>query len=80
MVSNRLTAFVQDSWTIEGEKGKAEAHLGIRGHLWSFAANQAASNTHLVGGPRAHFSYTSKDKPLTTWSMSAVGIGNLLLP
>lgn len=70
MVSNRLTAFIQDSWTIEGEKGAAEAHLGLRGHLWSFTSNEDQGSTHLVGGPRAHLSYTSIEKPLTIWSLS----------
>ena len=70
MVSNRMTAFIQDSWTIEGEKGTSKAHLGIRGHLWSFSANNSNNSTHLVGGPRGHYSYTTKKNPLTTWSLS----------
>lgn len=59
--SNRVTAFVQDSYTWKDESdGEYTANLGIRGHYWDF-------NNQLVGGPRANFSYKPK------WSRTVEG-------
>ena len=70
--SNRVTCYAQDTWTITTGKGIINAHLGARLHLWNLQTSSAdSSNTHLVGGPRAHVSYVSKNSPLTTWSVSS---------
>jgi hypothetical protein len=50
--SNRLMAYVQDSYDWETENGdKFTANLGIRGQYWDF-------NNETVISPRANFSYT----------------------
>lgn len=60
--SARITAYFQDSFEWENEKGAVfTGNIGIRGQYWDF-------NDQLVGGPRANFSYkpvwkrTRKDK------------------
>lgn len=70
--SNRTTAYIQDTWTITTEKGEINAHIGCRGHLWNLLAYSETDEvrTHLVGGPRAHFSYATKEKPKTIWNLS----------
>ena len=70
--SNRSTAYIQDTWTIKTEKGEINAHIGCRGHLWNLFTYSETNEvrTHLVGGPRAHFSYSNKKKPKTIWNLS----------
>ena len=70
--SNRLTAYLQDTWTIKTKRGEINSHLGIRGHLWTLNADRTndTSRTHLVGGPRTHLSYSSYKKPKTIWNIS----------
>ena len=70
--SNRTTAYLQDTWTINTEKGEINAHIGCRAHLWNLLAYSSSDNfqTHLVGGPRAHFSYSTVKKPNTIWNLS----------
>jgi hypothetical protein len=70
--SNRITCYTQDTWTITTGKGTINAHLGARLHLWNLQTSSSDySNTHLVGGPRAHISYVARNSPLTTWSVSS---------
>jgi len=71
--SNRITGFVQDTWSIETAKGELNAHLGARFHYWNLstsATHPDSSATHLVGGPRAHISFTPTEAPHTTWSLA----------
>ena len=72
--SNRITGYVQDTWQIELEKGILNAHIGARFHYWSLSTPDISpgdtSRKHLVGGPRAHISFTPTKSPLTTWSFA----------
>jgi hypothetical protein len=71
VVSNRLTAYVQDTWTIDIDSSKLNIHIGARLHLWSLSPSPTDSNRlHLVGGPRAHISYISKNHTQTVWNLS----------
>ena len=69
--SIRLTSYIQDTWTIKTKGGEVNTHVGIRGHLWSLKANAHDTRTHFVGGPRAHLSYISDNKPNTIWNLSS---------
>jgi hypothetical protein len=72
--SNRFTGYLQDTWSIELDKGILDAHIGARFHYWSLTTPDVSpgdtSRTHLVGGPRAHISFTPTKSPLTTWSFA----------
>ena len=72
VTAHRTTAFVQDTWRLGLNAGDLDLHLGVRAHRWSALPNPWASerNTHLVGGPRAHASFTPKARPLTTYRVS----------
>ncbi|MCH2200168.1 MAG: TonB-dependent receptor [Flavobacteriales bacterium] len=51
VVSSRVTAYVQNTWSAETEEGHEwNFNVGLRGNYWSF-------NNEFVGGPRAHMSY-----------------------
>ena len=69
--SSRLTAYFQDTWTIETKGGEFNTHLGIRGHLWNLNTSvDDSSRVHLIGGPRAHLNYISNKNPQTIWNLS----------
>ena len=70
--AHRSTAFVQDTWRWETEAGHVDVNLGIRAHRWSVLPDPwaLARNTHLVGGPRAHASFTPAQQPLTSFRLS----------
>ncbi len=71
--SKRFTGYLQDTWSAELEKGTVNSNLGARFHFWHLSTDDQPSDqsrTHLVGGPRAHVSYTSKKEPLTIWSLA----------
>jgi len=72
VMSDRVTAYFQDTWTIKTKHGEINAHMGFRGHLWNLNADISTETkrTHLVGGPRTHFSYSSFKKPKTIWNVS----------
>ena len=67
--TNRITTYLQDTWSIDTKKGEINTHLGARAHLWSLHLNDMV-NTRIVGGPRAHLSYTSDKAPMTIWNLS----------
>ncbi|MBM56130.1 MAG: hypothetical protein CMB32_06205 [Euryarchaeota archaeon] len=69
--SNRMTGYLQDTWTIKTGHGEINTHVGMRGHLWSLKANDHDIRQHIVGGPRAHLSYISDNKPKTIWNLSS---------
>ena len=71
--SNRVTGYIQDTWSVDLEKGTINSNLGARFHFWNLHIYDTPtdhSRNHLVGGPRAHVSYTSKKNPLTIWSLA----------
>ncbi|MGB0150483.1 MAG: carboxypeptidase regulatory-like domain-containing protein, partial [Flavobacteriales bacterium] len=70
--AHRSTAFIQDTWRWNTNKGTLDVNLGIRAHRWSVLPDRWATerNTHLVGGPRGHASFTPQGRPLTSFKMS----------
>ena len=71
--AHRSTAFVQDTWRWATDAGNLDVNLGFRAHRWSVLPDPwrtAGRNTHLVGGPRAHASFTPAGKPLTSYRLS----------
>lgn len=71
--SNRVTGYIQDTWSLNLDKGTVKSNFGARFHYWNFVTSESSidtTRTHLVGGPRAHVSYTSKKSPLTIWSLA----------
>ena len=72
VMSDRVTAYFQDTWTIKTRRGEINSHMGFRGHLWTLNADVSTDTkrTHLVGGPRGYFSYSSNKKPKTIWNIS----------
>ena len=71
--SHRVTGYIQDTWSVDLEKGTINSNLGARFHFWNLHIYDTPtdhSRKHLVGGPRAHISYTSKKNPLTIWSLA----------
>ena len=70
--AHRSTAFIQDTWRWNTNKGTLDVNLGMRAHRWSVLPDRWATerNTHLVGGPRGHASFTPQGRPLTSFKMS----------
>ena len=71
--SNRFTGYLQDSWTKDLKRGTVKSHIGARFHYWKLHTSDSdtdSARTHLVGGPRAHVSYTADKNPLTIWSLA----------
>ena len=70
--AHRSTAFFQDTWRWSTKQGNLDVNAGIRAHRWSVLVDPWATsrNTHLVGGPRAHVSFTPSNRPLTTYRLS----------
>ena len=70
--AHRSTAFVQDTWRWNTKKGTLDLNLGMRAHRWSVLPDRWSTerNTHLVGGPRGHASFTPQGRPLTSFKMS----------
>jgi len=70
--THRSTAFVQDTWRWITSTGTLDLNLGVRAHRWSVLPDRWAveRNTHLVGGPRGHMSFTPHSRPLTSFNMS----------
>ncbi|PCJ82198.1 MAG: hypothetical protein COA49_01505 [Bacteroidetes bacterium] len=71
--SNRFTGYIQDTWSLETNKGLVRTHLGARFHYWKLstsATHPDSFSIHLVGGPRGHISYTPIENPQTTWSIA----------
>ena len=70
--AHRSTAFIQDTWRWNTNKGTLDVNLGMRVHRWSVLPDRWAieRNTHLVGGPRGHASFTPQGRPLTSFKMS----------
>ena len=70
--AHRSTAFIQDTWRWNTNKGTLDVNLGIRAHRWSVLPDRWATerNMHLVGGPRGHASFTPQGRPLTSFKMS----------
>ena len=70
--AHRSTAFIQDTWRWNTNKGMLDVNLGMRAHRWSVLPDRWATdpNTHLVGGPRGHAAFTPYGRPLTSFKMS----------
>jgi len=70
--AHRSTAFIQDTWRWTLAKGHVDLNAGIRAHRWSVKPDRYSElrNTHLVGGPRFHASYTPARRPLTSVRLS----------
>ena len=75
--AHRSTAFIQDTWRWNTNKGTLDVNLGMRAHRWSVLPDRWATerNTHLVGGPRGHASFTPQGRPIDL----VQNVGRLLL-